>query len=186
MILQRQDLTVRPEQKEISLYSFGSVDAKIFAEQIIRLRNTFPKLSDGWFKELDLTIDRLGFDNRKFIDAVDSLIENFEYPEPSIANLIKFDKKIDLKTYNDILPECSPGINGFEKYQACNIDGELFYVKKTDLIKYKIKLPEWQVQGVKSLVNVKYPYDHKKNDLEDLSINKHLKNFMEESKDENN
>ena len=70
---------------------------------IVNLKRAFPKLPEGWYKLLEEMIDEEKFTDQRFTDAVKNLIKNCLYPEPTIANILSFDKMSKLYTYNELL-----------------------------------------------------------------------------------
>ena len=93
----------QPENREISLYGQGKVTSKCLALNIVKLKQSFPKLPDGWYVVFEEMLDGEGFTDERLNDAVRNLIKTCIYPEPTIANIIGYDKKIKRYTHNDIL-----------------------------------------------------------------------------------
>lgn len=93
------------EQKknEVSLYGEGKVSATVFALNIVKLKRAFPKLPDGWYTILEEMLDEEKFTDQRFTDAVIHLIKTSIYPEPTIANLLTFDRKSKIWTYDEAL-----------------------------------------------------------------------------------
>lgn len=63
----------------------------------------FPKLPGGWYSILEEMLDDEQFSNDRLNDAVKNLIKVCQYPEPTVANLLSYDKKIKLYTYENLL-----------------------------------------------------------------------------------
>lgn len=154
----RQDVTVRPELQEISLYCFGSISEDCFIAQTERLAKAYPDLDDNFFQELDLATEQKGWDDRKFTDAVTNLIHTFEYKTPNLANLINYDLKIKFYTYDEILAQVIPGVDVFSFYKVVDLDGEMFYIKKAEYIKHNLQLKLWVPKKMDGKPqNLKYP-----------------------------
>lgn len=90
-------------KKEISLYGEGQVSPEALAGCFVDLKKAFPKLSDGWYDLLEKFLDAEKFTDRRLMDATQNLIKNCVYPEPTIANILGFDKLSKLWTYEEAL-----------------------------------------------------------------------------------
>jgi hypothetical protein len=111
------------------------------------LKAVFPKLPSGWFDVLERMIDEEGFTNQRLIDATKQLIRTCEFPEPSLARIIGFDRSVKIHTYNDLLTiakDYSPMQRKefLESFEKVNHYGELRYCKKDEIIKFN--LPKWE------------------------------------------
>ena len=89
-------------KKEISLYGKGKVTSRVLADCVIRIKKSFPKLPDGWYEMLNEMIDLEGFTDQRLADATLNLIKTCPYPEPTIANILSFDKIQKLYTYEQL------------------------------------------------------------------------------------
>ena len=70
---------------------------------------------------------------KRLSDAINHLIDNFNYKELNIADIVKFDKKVKLYSYNDVCKMVSKGEASFTDFVIKEIDGTHYRVKKTDL-----------------------------------------------------
>lgn len=85
----------------------------------------------------DLLAERVienDFTAKRLSDAVNHLIDNFNYKELNIADVIKFDRKAKLYTYSEVCRMVSKGEAAFSDFEIREINGECYRVKKTDLI----------------------------------------------------
>ena len=82
---------------ELSLYE-GSLSDMGVAKNMLKLQLAFPKQSKEFFNILAERLVANGFTDERLTDAVNNVIDNFEYKELNISNIIKFDKKV--KLYN--------------------------------------------------------------------------------------
>lgn len=94
----------------------------------------FPKMNNGFFDLLAERIAANKFTSKRLYDAVNSLIDNFNYKELNIADIIKFDKKAKLYSYNEVCRMVSKGEVSFSDFEIREINGECYRVKKTDFI----------------------------------------------------
>ena len=77
------------------------------------LHVAFPKLSSDWFKVLFIQVAKQGFTNERFLAAVNDLISTCEYPEPTFARFLSFDKKIELLDHPGYCEKCNQGLGQF-------------------------------------------------------------------------
>ena len=92
----------RQDKNEISVYKSGAVSPDVLASGIKMIAQSFPKLTKGWYEVLKEMMKDEGFNDNRFSDAVKSLIKNCPYPEPTIANIIGYDKTVKVFTYSDL------------------------------------------------------------------------------------
>lgn len=97
------------------------------------LARAFPKHEAGFFKLLTERVVANGFTAKRLNDAVNYLVDNFQYKELNISDIIKFDKKVKLYTYNEVCSMVTRGEATFEDFSLKEIDGKVFRIKKTDL-----------------------------------------------------
>lgn len=94
---------LQENKKEISVYGQGKVSTKVLANCFIDLKRAFPKLPDGWYDVLEKLLDTEKFTDKRLIDATQNLIKTCVYPEPTIANILGYDTKMKLWTYDELL-----------------------------------------------------------------------------------
>jgi hypothetical protein len=148
--LQRLSKDVQRELKQsnqLSFYGIGQVTAQTLAGCVSEIKKSFPKLPAGWFDVLEKMLDEEGFTDQRLIDATKALIRTCEYPEPTIARIIGFDRSVKVYSYNELLEhkkDAAPQerfeyLNSFDRI---NFFGELRYAKKDDIRHFS--LPIWQ------------------------------------------
>ena len=99
------------QQNELSLYE-GSLSEMCIAKNMRKLQLAFPKQSKEFFNILAERLVANGFTDERLTDAVNNVIDNFEYKELNISNIIKFDKKV--KLYNHKQASVLVTRNGYE------------------------------------------------------------------------
>jgi len=105
---------------------------------MLKLTTVFPALEDEFINVLTERIVANGFTNERLIDAVNNLIDNFKYRRPSIADIIAFDCRIKLYTRREFMDAQANGTPHTE-FTKHYVDGELFFVKKSDCKRYNFK-----------------------------------------------
>ncbi len=131
------------KDNQLSLYQPGKVTSKTLADCIIEVKKAFPKLPVGWYDVLERMLDDEKFSDKRLIDATKNLIKNCVYPEPTIANIISFDRTIKVFTYNELLTvskdysaeQRGEHLNNFEKV---DFYGQERWAKKEDVIRFNL------------------------------------------------
>jgi hypothetical protein len=88
-------------QNEVSVYS-GKLTAEGLRTCSDRVARAFPRLTEGFYDEWARIIADEGIGDHRLADAVDHVIKTCQYPEPTIANFISFDRKIKLYSYDEL------------------------------------------------------------------------------------
>ena len=66
-----------------------------------KLQCAFPKQSKEFFNVLAERLIANGFTDQRLTDAVNSVIDKFQYKELNISDIVRFDKKIKLYNYQE-------------------------------------------------------------------------------------
>lgn len=92
-------------------------------------------MKEEFFNILSERISDNNFSNERLKDAVNHVLDNFQYKELNISDIIRFDKRIKLYTYNEVCTLVTKGLVSFDEYEVKTINDSTFWVKKTDLMK---------------------------------------------------
>ena len=143
----KEDLTDRKQRNELSIYELGKVTPETLTLCISEIKKAFPKLSLGWYDVLEKILDEEGFSDQKLIDATKMLIKSCQYPEPTIANIIGYDRTVKVYLYDELLTICkdySPNERGvfLKCFSPINFYGEMRWAKKEDIIRFN--LTKWK------------------------------------------
>lgn len=117
----------------VSLYTGDLAEPREIAVSISRLMTAFPKMGDPFFNLLAERVRANKFTTKRLNDAINHLIDNFNYKELNIADIIKFDKRAKLYSYNDVCKMVSKGEATFSDFAVKEINGTHYRVKKTDI-----------------------------------------------------
>lgn len=100
-----------------------------------RLKAAFPKMSDNkeFFNLLSERVVANGFSNERLKDAVNHVLDNFQYKELVISDIIKFDRRVKLYTYGEVVNMVTKGNATWVDFEIRKINGNHFRIKKTDL-----------------------------------------------------
>lgn len=104
------------EIKTVSLYQSGQLTTKNISNQIARLMKAFPELPSSYFDILTERIKANKFCDERLNDAINKVIDTCRYPKPSISDVVGFDKRSRLYSYNQVCDEVSMG-DSWENYR---------------------------------------------------------------------
>lgn len=89
----------------LSIYIDAKADTKDIIAAQVRIKKAFPALAAGFYDTLDDRIRANGFTIQRLKDAVDYVIDNCHYPQPSIADFVGYDKLIECRNWRDMTRE---------------------------------------------------------------------------------
>lgn len=122
---------------QMSVYS-GELTAENLITQSLKVLTAFPSLPNSF---IDILLERVkakGFSDQRLNDSINYVIDNCQYPTPTLANFLSFDKRVKVYTYNDLCGLASSGQASFEDFHRFKIDGKAHYVKIADKKLYNI------------------------------------------------
>ena len=122
----------------LSLYQDTYATPDNIASAIKRLRGAFPKMSGEFFDILYERIDKNKFTKQRLEDAVNNVLDNFQYKELNVADIISYDKRVRLYTYAQICDEIANGRATTDDYERVERDGKNYWAKKVDLLNTKL------------------------------------------------
>ena len=117
----------------LSIYKDDKIDQFSFAIGMKDLKSAFPRLSADWFDLLKKRVIDNGFTKKRFFDAVNYTIDNSPYPEPAIAQILNYDKKIKTFTYDEVLDHNNRFPNSMKDFKKLN-NGKWIRIEDADKI----------------------------------------------------
>lgn len=141
MSLQYSKLTSSEYSTEVSIYT-GPLTAKCIIENIAKIKKAFPALPLGFYDVFMDMIKENTFTDTRLRDAVKHVICNCQYPQPTIAQFISFDKRFKVYTYSQYCKLCDEGDG--KNYQPVAINGNTkpVWAHTNDINQFN--LPLWQ------------------------------------------
>ena len=98
-------------------------------------------MDNDWESVLRERLKANNFTDQRLIDAVDNLFDKFKFGHiPNIAEIIDFDRTIDLTSYKQILDMLKGDEKAFANYTVVDVNGQPRYVLKEYQVKYNLKL----------------------------------------------
>lgn len=130
------------EVSEISAFTGVSTE-EIQVQQIAKIKQAFPSLDITFFQVLLGRVRDLGISDERLKASVNNVIDNCQYPTPTIAQFISFDKSIEILDYNQWVKkndELHGKISMF--YKSIKLPGvdKPYWAKITDIQKYNLEL----------------------------------------------
>ena len=96
-----------------------------------KLQSAFPKQSKEFFNVLAERLIANGFTDQRLTEAVNNVIDNFQYKELNISDIVSFDKKIKLYTYQEACRLITQ--KGYEfgrDLERINVDDKVYWIMK--------------------------------------------------------
>tara|TARA_R110000796_G_scaffold213660_1_gene329734 strand:- start:66 stop:461 length:396 start_codon:yes stop_codon:yes gene_type:complete len=126
----------------MSAYS-SELTAQGVAKAMKKVVFGFPKLPIEFHSVLKERVKELGIGDDRLMDAVNHVIDNCIYPEPTIAQFLSFDSRIKLYDYNQYV-ELNNQLSGLagKHYKSIEVPGQSkpMWAKISDIEKFKLKL----------------------------------------------
>lgn len=116
----------------ISLYSDNIVSDQTIITGIAKLKVAFPKMSDDFFNLLVEMIIEEQMTEKQLIDSVKHVLKNFQYKELTIANILSYDKKVKLYTYNEVCELVTQGKAEMRDFDLKWINDTPYRIKCSD------------------------------------------------------
>jgi hypothetical protein len=134
LIASKQNAIVKNEDGSatLSIYRGNLIDGPTCAQNVLRIQRAFPSLNAEFY---DLLIERMkdkGFTNDRMISSVNHVIDNCQYPTPTLANFLSFDKRIKLLTYNQVCNLVTSQEAKFDNFTMVTINEKKFWVSNAD------------------------------------------------------
>ena len=125
---------------KVSVYGEGEIEQKVWMDNIAKIKKAFPKIKPEWLDILAERIKDKGFTNKKFMDAVNKMIDTCPYPEPTIAEILNYDHRVECLSEFEMMEKVTKqGDSVRYEYSKADINGELYYVKNKDFKEYGFK-----------------------------------------------
>ncbi len=124
-------------ENSISVYK-GELTQKGIAQGVAKVKAAFPALHNTFF---DLLIERAkekGFSDKRLHDSISNVIDNCQYPTPTLANFLSYDKRVKLMSYKEMCSAVTEGMASFHDSERVNINGKTFYLSAGDKERYNI------------------------------------------------
>ncbi len=119
-------------EMSISLYADGLATREEIAFGTAKLRAAFPKMESGFWSVLVERIVANNFSRDRMRQAIEYVLDNFQYKELNVADVIRFDKRIRLYTWNEVYRLM--GQFPHPDFESRDIEGVKYWVLKADLL----------------------------------------------------
>lgn len=121
----------------LSVFS-GELTPEIAAKSVARVKVAFPSLQQGFFSVLIERMKEKGFSDQRMIESVNYVIDNCQFPVPTMANFLSYDKRVKVYCYNEVCGLVTSKGFSFENFCRIKINGSMYYIKKSDKDLYNI------------------------------------------------
>lgn len=86
----------------MTAYGVGQLTTQHVINQVKKLRKAFPQVQADFTDVLLERAKEKNWTDERLTDAVNNLIDTCQYPTPTLANVLSFDKRIKTYTYNEM------------------------------------------------------------------------------------
>ena len=118
----------------VSLYNQPPITDEEIAVILDRLRDAFPNMRESFFDLLAERVIENDFTAQRLLDAVNNVIDNFQYKELNVADIIRYDRKARAYTYAEACDMVTRGEATFADFKVIEDGGQVYRVLKIDLI----------------------------------------------------
>lgn len=115
---------------EISIYSGEVADRDIIKSETKKLAAAFPEVTMDFIILLGDRLSENKFTAQRVRDAIGHIIDTSPYKRPAIADIISYDRKVKLFTYEEIQAKCAPGYPAFDHHERITINGKTRWIEK--------------------------------------------------------
>lgn len=122
---------------QLSVYS-GELTPENMIMQSGRILNAFPSLSNKFIDILLRRAKEKGFSDKRLTDAVNNVIDTCQYPNPTLANFLSYDKSVKIIDYNQLCGLVMHQQVQWESYTRIKVNGSNYYIRKVDKDRYSI------------------------------------------------
>lgn len=110
----------------------GELTVRTATESVARIKAAFPALAPEFFKVFIERVREKGFDDKRLIDAVNHVIDNCQYPSPTLANFLSFDQRVKVFDYNQLCGLVLRQEASWSDFSKVRINGKLFWVRNSE------------------------------------------------------
>ena len=115
----------------MSLYQ-GSLSDMGVAKNMRKLQSAFPRQSKEFFNVLAERLIANGFTDERLTDAVNNVIDNFQFKELNISDIVRYDKKMRQYNYKEACKLVTEEGYEFGKdLQRTTMDDAVYWIMKT-------------------------------------------------------
>lgn len=119
---------------QVSLYNQPPITDEEIAVILDRLRDAFPNMRESFFDLLAERVIENDFTAQRLFDAVNNVIDNFQYKELNVADIIRYDRKARAYTYAEACEMVTRGEATFDDFKVIEDGGQVYRVLKIDLV----------------------------------------------------
>lgn len=104
-----------------------------------KLKYVFPRNGDGFFNVLAERVTARRMSVRQLNDAVNHVIDNNQYGELRVSDIVGFDQRVKLYGYNEATALIGKEIESTADLRRIEIGGKNYWAKRCDLARYGLE-----------------------------------------------
>ena len=116
----------------LSLFSGLQANTNEIIDAVSDLAKAFPAIDSGFWGLLSSRIEANKFTSERLKNAVEHVLDTFRYKNLTIADIIRFDRRVKLYSGREFMDMQAKGYDP-EDFEKREINGKIFRVLKSDL-----------------------------------------------------
>jgi hypothetical protein len=127
------------KQTNLSLYGGELATQNEVHQAVNTLMAAFPQQPEAFYTVLTTVLMKSGMRREQLSNAVLNLIKNHPYPRFTPAELINFDKCIQLYTYREYIALCQQGYKPEHFVRDTTEEGITYWIKREDICRHALR-----------------------------------------------
>jgi hypothetical protein len=118
-------------EQSLSIYT-GELTPENVAKCVARVKVAFHSLPKDFFALFIERMKEKGFNDQRMIDSINHVIDTCQFPTPTMANFLSFDKRVKVLTYAEMCNLVTGQGLSSESFAKLRINGNLYWIRKAD------------------------------------------------------
>lgn len=116
----------------------GELTMETATKCIAKVKAAFPALAPEFYKVLIERLKDKEFSDQRMTDAINNVIDTCQYPTPTLANFLSYDRRMKLLDYNQLVNLVTSQQASWESFTRIKMNGKFFYVRNSEKELYNI------------------------------------------------
>ena len=131
-------IAIENGEAELTIYTGSVLTVETVITEVAKIKAAFPSVTSQF---VDILIERAiakRFTAERLIDAVNNVIDNFQYPMPSLANFLSYDRRVKILSYDQLCDMVTRHRVDFNSYTMVKVNGKSYWVSNADKDLYNL------------------------------------------------
>lgn len=127
------------EQDGYSMTTYtGELKTECIAQNMAKIKKSFPALEPGFYQVLIERLKDKGFSDQRLTDAVNNVIDTCQYPTPTLANFLSFDRRVKILDYGQLVDQITNHQASWDAFTKLKMEGKNYWVRMTDKLMFNL------------------------------------------------